>query len=73
MLDVPQLTGKQRQFLLLLQQQDSVESLRSHCALHGFDFNFIKGFLLSGVLEGYVQWQEHSQATWVLTQKGQDL
>jgi phenylalanyl-tRNA synthetase alpha chain len=73
MLDVTQLTGKQRRFLLLLQQQESVESLRSHCAHHGFDFNFIKGFLLSGALEGYVQWQEHSQATWVITPKGQEL
>lgn len=73
MLDIPQLTGKQRQFLLLLQQHPAVESLRSHCAHHGFDFNFIKGFLLSGVLEGYVQWQEHAQTTWVLTPKGQGL
>lgn len=73
MLDLPQLTGKQRQFLLLLQQQETVESLRSHCTHHGFDFNFIKGFILSGALEGYVQWQEHSQTTWILTQKGKDL
>jgi phenylalanyl-tRNA synthetase alpha chain len=72
MLDLPQLTGKQRQFLLLLQQQQQVESLRSLCTHHGFDFNFINGFLLSGALEGYVQWQEHSQTTWVLTPKGSD-
>ena len=73
MLDLPQLTGKQRQFLLFLQQQETVESLRSRCVDHGFDFNFIKGFLLSGALEGYVNWQEHSQSTWVLTPKGTDL
>ena len=73
MLDLPQLTGKQRQFLLVLQHQETIESLRSHCAHHGFDFNFIKGFLLSGALEKYVQWQEHSQTTWVLTPKGKDL
>lgn len=73
MLDLPQLTGKQRQFLLLLQQQETVGSLRSHCAHHGFDFNFIKGFLLSGVLEGYIQWQEHAQSTWVVTAKGASL
>jgi phenylalanyl-tRNA synthetase alpha chain len=73
MLDLPQLTGKQRQFLLILQQQQTVESLRSLCTHHNFDFNFIKGFLLSGVLQEYVQWQEHSQTTWVLTPKGKDL
>jgi phenylalanyl-tRNA synthetase alpha chain len=73
MLDLPQLTGKQRQFLLILQQQNTVESLRSLCTHHSFDFNFIKGFLLSGVLQEFVQWQEHSQTTWVLTPKGRDL
>lgn len=73
MLDLPQLTGKQRQFLLLLKQQETVESLRSYCAHHGFDFNFIKGFLLSGALEDYLQWQEHSQTTWMLTARGKEL
>lgn len=72
-LDLTQLTGKQRQFLQLLQIQDTVPSLRSLCEQHGFDFNFIKGFLLSGALDGYVQWQERSQAHWELTPKGQDL
>jgi phenylalanyl-tRNA synthetase alpha chain len=73
MLDLPQLTGKQRQFVQILQQQPVVESLRSLCVHHSFDFNFIRGFLLSGTLDGYVQWQEHSEATWVLTPKGKSL
>jgi phenylalanyl-tRNA synthetase alpha chain len=73
MLDLLQLTGKQRQFVQLLQQQQRVESMRLFCAQHGFDVNFINGFLLSGALEGYVQWQEHSQQSWVLTSKGEDL
>jgi phenylalanyl-tRNA synthetase alpha chain len=73
MLDLPQLTGKQRQFVQLLQQQSVVESLRSLCSLHDFDFNFIKGFLLSGTLDGYVQWQERSKEAWVLTPKGAAL
>ncbi|PZU99168.1 MAG: phenylalanine--tRNA ligase subunit alpha [Leptolyngbya sp.] len=73
MLDLLQLTGKQRQFIELLQRQHVVESLRSLCAQAGFDFNFINGFLLSGALNGYVQWQEHSQQTWALTVKGEDI
>ncbi|NJL47291.1 MAG: phenylalanyl--tRNA ligase subunit alpha, partial [Leptolyngbyaceae cyanobacterium SM2_5_2] len=73
MLDLPQLTGKQRQFVQLLQKQQRVESLRSLCIQHGFDINFINGFLRSGVLDGYVQWQEHTQQAWVLTPKGDEL
>jgi phenylalanyl-tRNA synthetase alpha chain len=73
MLDLLQLTGKQRQFVELLQRQQRVASLRSLCAEAGFDINFINGFLLSGALEGYVQWQEHRQQTWGLTAKGQEL
>jgi phenylalanyl-tRNA synthetase alpha chain len=77
MLDLTQFTGKQRQFIQLLQNhlqhQQRVASLRSLCADHDLDFNFIKGFLLSGILDGYVQWQEQSQDTWEITPKGQEL
>ncbi|MGF1566488.1 MAG: phenylalanine--tRNA ligase subunit alpha [Nodosilinea sp.] len=73
MLDLPQLTGKQRRFIQLLQQRQTVASLRSLCARHRFDFNFINGFLLSGSLSGYVQWYEQAVETWVLTPKGADL
>lgn len=73
MLDLLQLTGKQRQFVELLQRQPQVESLQLFCTQHGFDINFINGFLRSGALEGYVQWQEHRQQTWALTSKGEDL
>ncbi|MGB3203020.1 MAG: phenylalanine--tRNA ligase subunit alpha [Nodosilinea sp.] len=73
MLDLLQLSGKQRQFVELLQQQQTVNSLRSLCAQAGFDINFINGFLLSGALDGYVTWQEHNQQTWVLTAKGEAL
>lgn len=73
MLDLLQLTGKQRQFVALLQQQTQVGSLNGFCAEHGFDINFINGFLRSGALEGYVQWQEQSHQTWRLTPKGEGL
>ncbi|HSM82496.1 MAG TPA: phenylalanine--tRNA ligase subunit alpha [Nodosilinea sp.] len=73
MLDLLQLTGKQRQFVESLQRQQRVESLRSHCAQARFDINFINGFLRSGALDGYVQWQEQTQRTWVLTAKGEEL
>ncbi|WOD41765.1 phenylalanine--tRNA ligase subunit alpha [Nodosilinea sp. E11] len=73
MLDLLRLTGKQRQFVELLQRQQRVDSLRSLCAEAGFDVNFIHGFLLSGALDGYVQRQEHTQQAWVLTAKGEAL
>ncbi len=73
MLDLQQLTGKQRQFVQLLQGQTVVDSLRSLCQQHQFDINFIKGFLGSGALEGYLLWQEHPQEGWVLTSKGEGL
>jgi phenylalanyl-tRNA synthetase alpha chain len=73
MLDTAQLTGKQRQLIQSLQPLQRIESLRSHCADHALDFNFAKGFLLSGVLSGYVQWQEQDHKTWVLTPKGEEL
>jgi phenylalanyl-tRNA synthetase alpha chain len=63
MLDLLQLTGKQRQFVALLQSHKTVDSLRSLCAQANFDVNFINGFLRSGALNGYVQWQEHTQQT----------
>jgi phenylalanyl-tRNA synthetase alpha chain len=72
MLDLLQLSGKQRQFVDLLQQQQRVESLRSLCTQAGFDINFINGFVLSGALDGYVQYQEHPQQRWMLTAKGED-
>lgn len=73
MLDLLQLTGKQRQFVALLQPQTQVESLNGFCTQHGFDVNFINGFLRSGALDGYVRWQEQAHPTWRLTPKGKAL
>ncbi|MGB3137586.1 MAG: phenylalanine--tRNA ligase subunit alpha [Nodosilinea sp.] len=73
MLDLRQLSGKQRRFVELLQSCQRVDSLRSICAQAGFDVNFINGFLRSGALDGYVQRQEHAQQQWVLTPKGEDF
>ncbi|QQE64984.1 phenylalanine--tRNA ligase subunit alpha [Leptolyngbya sp. BL0902] len=73
MLDVLQLTGKQRQFVALLQPHTQVDSLNQFCAQHGFDVNFINGFIRSDALEGYVHWQEQTHPTWKLTTKGQAL
>ena len=73
MLNLLQLTGKQRQFVALLQPQTQVESLNGFCVQHGFDINFINGFLRSGALDGYVRWQEQAHQTWALTPKGNAL
>jgi hypothetical protein len=43
MLDLPQLTGKQRQFVQILQQQSVVESLRSLCSSPRFRLQLHQG------------------------------
>ncbi|MBF2037032.1 MAG: phenylalanine--tRNA ligase subunit alpha [Leptolyngbyaceae cyanobacterium T60_A2020_046] len=70
MLDLTQLSGKQRHFLQILQHTSQVPSLRSLCEQHGFDFNFIKGFVLSGVLDDYITLTAQTETTWALTPKG---
>lgn len=73
MLDPLQLTGKQRQFIQHLQPHTTLPSLRQYCTTHQLDFNFAKGFVLSGVLDEYVTWQELTDDTWYLTPKGHDV
>lgn len=73
MLDPQQLSPKQQQFLQQVQQHQTIASLRAHCLTQQFDFNFIKGLLLSGVLDEYVRYQDLIEETWQLTEKGQAL
>lgn len=77
MLDPTLLSGKQCQLLQLLQEQlpsrHTVTSLRAFCAEHRLDFNFVKGFLLSGVLAEYVAYTEQAQIRWTLSDKGAAL
>jgi len=78
-IDGNQLTGKQRQVVLLLQQRaalqipqgSQVPSLHLFCQQHDLDFNFVKGFLLGGTLDESVEAQEIPNETWVLTSKGE--
>jgi phenylalanyl-tRNA synthetase alpha chain len=73
MLDPTQLTGKQRQLVQLLQTHTQIPSLRSLCQQHDLDFNFAKGFLLSGLLDQDLQLQELTEEVWELTARGQSL
>lgn len=73
MLHLTQLTGKQRQFVQRLQAVQCIESLRRFCDREGFDFNFIKGFVLSGALDDVITWQAQTDNTWSLTPKGEHL
>lgn len=70
-LDGNQLTGKQRQVVQLLQQHSQIPSLHLFCQQHKLDFNFVKGFLLSGTLDDWVQVQDIAKDSWVLTPKGE--
>ncbi|MEO1403106.1 MAG: phenylalanine--tRNA ligase subunit alpha [Cyanobacteria bacterium J06635_1] len=73
MLDTRQLTGKQREFIQRLQSQQTVDSLQAFCQIHRLDFNFIKGFLLSGALDDYVKYQDLTETCWTITEKGDHL
>ncbi|NEP16357.1 MAG: phenylalanine--tRNA ligase subunit alpha [Leptolyngbya sp. SIO4C1] len=73
MLDTRQLTGKQRLLIQQLQPQQTIESLQQFCRQRAIDFNFAKGFLLSGVIDDWVQLQALSETAWVLTDKGEAL
>lgn len=73
MLNSQQFTGKQQQFIQLLRAEQVIPSLRSHCQTHGLDFNFAKGFLLSGALDDYLTWEEIREAAWGLSEKGAAL
>lgn len=70
-IDWNQLTGKQRQVVQLLQQHSQIPSLHRFCQQQKLDFNFVKGFLLSGALNDWVQVQNIPNETWVLTAKGE--
>ena len=69
-IDGNQLTGKQRQVVQLLQRHSQIPSLHRFCQQHELDFNFVKGFLLSGTLDDWVQVQDIPNETWALTPKG---
>jgi phenylalanyl-tRNA synthetase alpha chain len=71
MLDISRLTQKQQQFLILLQTESLIPSLHQFSIYHGLDFNFAKGFVLSGLLADYVEVEELTETQWVLTSKGE--
>jgi phenylalanyl-tRNA synthetase alpha chain len=76
MLDIASLTGKQRQVVQLLQQVPPEQNpirLRSLCQDHQLDFNFVKGFLLGGALDEYVQVTAIANEAWVPTAKGGEI
>ncbi|NJR41078.1 MAG: phenylalanine--tRNA ligase subunit alpha [Leptolyngbyaceae cyanobacterium CSU_1_4] len=69
--DKNQLTGKQRQVVQLLQPHSQIPSLHRFCQQHDLDFNFVKGFLLGGTLDEWVQVRALPNETWVPTLKGE--
>jgi phenylalanyl-tRNA synthetase alpha chain len=73
MIDTTQLTGKQRHLLTQLQGQTTIPSLMFFCEEQNFDFNFAKGFILSGILDEYLEIQELLEEKLSLTQKGLGL
>ncbi|WP_353260106.1 phenylalanine--tRNA ligase subunit alpha [Prochlorothrix hollandica] len=72
-LDPALLTPKQQHFIQLLQQFAPVSSLRQLCRDQGLDFNFAKGFLLSGLLDPWVRLEAQPSEIWEITPQGQRL
>jgi phenylalanyl-tRNA synthetase alpha chain len=64
------LTEKQRQVIRLFQENSKILSLRSFCERHGLDFNFVKGFVLSEIIKDYLDIEDLSEDSFVLTKKG---
>ena len=71
MLDSSTLSGKQKRFLQRLRSLRHIPSLQRFCRDENLDFNFLKGFILSGLATDYLRVQELGQEQWHLTSKGE--
>jgi phenylalanyl-tRNA synthetase alpha chain len=70
MIDVAQLTEKQKQFIQLLKDNPIISSLLLVCEEKKLDFNFIKGFVLSGTFDGYAEITHLPKDLFALSSKG---
>ena len=75
MLNPSLLSGKQKRFLQLLRGCQDIPSLRQFCQQEAIDFNFLKGFITSGLVDDYLQVTRHGAVSdvWQLTPKGEGL
>jgi phenylalanyl-tRNA synthetase alpha chain len=73
MIDTTRLTEKQRQFIRFLQDNPSISSLVLVCEENKLDFNFIKGFILSGIFEGYSEITHLPKDIFILSSKGKKI
>ncbi|MEB3272671.1 MAG: phenylalanine--tRNA ligase subunit alpha [Prochlorothrix sp.] len=65
-----QLTPKQQAFLEQVRAWGTVNSLRQFCQAQEIEFNFAKGFCLSGLVTDWLTVEEQADAQWHLTPKG---
>jgi phenylalanyl-tRNA synthetase alpha chain len=75
MLNPTLLSGKQKLFLQLLRGCQNIPSLRQFCQQEAIDFNFLKGFITSGLVDDYLRVIRHPVVpeVWQLTPKGESL
>jgi len=65
-----QFSPKQQQFLELVRDAGLVQSLRQFCQNQGLEFNFAKGFCLSGLVADWIEVEAYAEERWQLTAKG---
>jgi phenylalanyl-tRNA synthetase alpha chain len=73
MIDTTRLTEKQRQFIRLLQENPKISSLLVLCDESKLDFNFVKGFILSGILDEYAEISHLPKDSFTLSNKGKKI
>jgi hypothetical protein len=73
MIDTTRLTEKQRQVIRLFQERSEISSTILFCKEHELDFNFVKGFLLSGIFEGYLKITNSHKDAFILSSKGKKI
>src|SRR3989344_4565040 len=69
-MDVLKLTPKHRQFLRAIKGKGEIESVKKLCEEIGLDFNFVKGFIKSGLIQDWIDFEEMTKATYALTKLG---
>ncbi|PSB57109.1 phenylalanyl--tRNA ligase subunit alpha [Chamaesiphon polymorphus] len=73
MLNTTQLTEKQREVIQIFQKNIEVPDLREFCANNNLDFNFVKGFIGTTLLDNYLKVEDISKNIFVLSSKGRKI
>jgi phenylalanyl-tRNA synthetase alpha chain len=73
MLNTTQLTEKQRKVIQLFQKNAEILDLREFCKKNNIEFNFVKGFIGTTLLDNYLKIEDISKDIFVLSSKGRKI